>query len=500
MINYLHPETSSPVYGPMPVLCGNDLITGIYYNVLFPEERQNGERPALKNFLFCCLKGEAPEFLTPAKFDTLNTFGIKSTPRLVFLDRLSQYALDLVQQGKGVPEALADAQEKIKQNDVPRYREVIERMKQLRAKERVEDPAYCRFTLLIEALDECVADLDNILSRGRKLIEEEFKKGKEAGLLLLEKSKMREERRRTSDPESHLQRFENRLNAIEEAVNNVLDKTPRAAAFLAFQEATPDAVEEMKARWKGRNFTWISYNNITGEETRVKSKEECFGESTAFTSTIALSPELKVQRVALESLPSPSGSTRKILGVEVLNTQTNRLLALFTTHTDHLIMGTLYSETAQAIHRFVASFINQNPSLPVVLGGDLNAFETSGAAPFIEELRGGPFAGGQDYREGAAFYVSKMIADTTFVGREHDRFKARLTNEVFEANALDHILTQRVKVAAGVRDAVVYDGNGKLVDPHLQPNLFQERLILRKTASDHLLNAVIFHSALTCAI
>lgn len=474
----------------MPVIRENNLVTGIFYNILYPLERQNAEWPALKQYLLSCVKGETPEFLTPAKFDTLNTYGIKSTTRLVLSDRMAHYVLDEVE--SGVAEALTSAKRKIKEHDLPLYQQVIQRMKQLRVQEKLDCPAYQRFTLLIESLEECVTKVDEVLRHNNQLIEEEFKKGKEAGLLLLEKSKIREERVRVYDPESQLELFEKRLKVIEKAVDNILDKTPGAAAFLAFQEATPDAVEEMKTCWGDRKFTWISFNNITGEETKVKMQEERFGESTAFTSTIALSPELKVQRVALATLPSPSGSARRILGVEVINTQTDRPLALFTTHTDHLVKERLYSDTVEAIHSFVKSFMRVNPAMPFVFGGDLNAFETSGAAQFIHELRQGPFAGGQDYREGEAFYVEKSIADTTFLGRKYDRFKAQFTDGVVEANALDHILAQGVKVVAGARDGVVYDGNGNLVDPHTQPQIYQDRLMQRKTASDHFLNAVIF--------
>ena len=121
----------------------------------------------------------------------------------------------------------------------------------------------------------------------------------------------------------------------------------------------------------------------------------------------------------------------------------------------------------------------------------MNAFQTSGAAEFLHGLRQGPFTGGQDYREGEAFYVPEPIADSTFLGRESDRFKARLISGRLEANALDHILTNHVTVVAGTRSDAVYDADGRLVDPYQQHQLYQERLARRKTASDHLLNAIV---------
>jgi len=444
------------------------------------------------NYLSSSLEGKIPDFLSPDQFETLNTFGIKSTPRKVFSIRLANNALEVLSEGKSIQEVLSLAQERIEQRDIPSCIKVIERLQFLRDRESLGSPSYHRLTLLIGALEECVNNLDVVISHDKKLIEEEFKKGGEAGKRLLEKSAIREKKAEVLDKEKRLELFENRLSVIGQAVNSVLDKTPNAATFLAVQEATPDAVDEMKKHWKSRNFTWISFNNASGEETKVKSKEDVFGESTAFTSTIALSPIFKVQRVALGSLPSPSGSTRRILGVEVLNTQTGRPLAIFTTHTDHLIQKTLYHDTALAVHQFISEFLQDKSDMARVFGGDLNAFETSGAAQFIEELRQGPFAGGQDYREGEAFYVSEPIADSTFIGREFDRFKANFINGKLEPNALDHILTNYVKVVAGTRSDVVYDEDGNLIDPYKRQNAYLNRLAMRKTASDHFLNAVIF--------
>ena len=360
-INYLHPESSHPVHTPMPLMEDCDLVTGIYYNILFPEERQNKQRPTLENYIFSCLEGQIPDFITAAQFETLNSYIIKATPRKAFSSLLADYTLEEVQKGKQVQEALTIAQQKLERKDFPVYRRIIEQLQRLQAQEKPESPPYQRLTILIEALDICVNKFETVLGFDKKYIEEEFKKGREAGIFLLEKSKTREENEGIVDHEKNLERFENRLKVIEQAVNSVLDKTPNAATFLAFQEATPDAVEEMKTRWKNRKFSWISFNNISGEETTVKSKEDVFGESTAFTSTLALSEALKVQRVALGSLPSPSGSSRRILGVEVLNTHTSRPLAIFTTHTDHLIQNTLYSDTTAAIHQFVTAFLQVTP-------------------------------------------------------------------------------------------------------------------------------------------
>ncbi|MEI7479854.1 MAG: hypothetical protein WCK25_06030, partial [Actinomycetes bacterium] len=152
----------------------------------------------------------------------------------------------------------------------------------------------------------------------------------------------------------------------------------------------------------------------------------------------------------------------------------------------------LYRDTTAAVHQFVTEFLRPKPSMPCVSGGNLNAFETSDGATFIHELRQGPFAEGKDYREGEAFYVPESIVDSTFLGREHDRFKARLIGGRLQANALDHIWAKNVTVIAGTRSAAVYDADGRLVDPYTHPHIHQEGLMLRKTASDHFLNAIVF--------
>lgn len=490
--SYLHPESCRPVHSPMPDLISRDLVTGIYYNVLFPQERQNKAFPALISYLFKSLAGEAVDFLSLEQLDTLNIYGLKAATRLVFSKRFSAYILENTEKQEAIDNALTIAESQIREKEIPKAKEIIQRLETLRLSVKNESPSYQRYTLLVAALRECIESLDGVISHEKKLLVEEFKKGREAGLALLLKSAQKNREPKAVDKEIHLERFENRLKVIEQTVNRVFNKTPNAACFLAVQEATPDAVEEMRERWKERNLTWISFNNQTGQITKVQPKEDVFGESTAFTSTVALSSALKVQRMLLGELPAPSGSARRILGVEVLNTQTGKPLVIFTTHTDHLVKDNLYHDTAMAVHQFVSKFLGDKLDMPFVFGGDLNAFETSGAAKFLAELREGPFAGGQDYREGEAFYSHEAIAVSTYLGRENDRFKANFAHGKLEANALDHILTKNVSVVAGVRDAAVFDEEGNLLDAHTQQEAYLRRLALRKTASDHFMNAVVF--------
>jgi len=38
--NYLHPKRSHPIPATIPIMTNTDLVTGVYYNILFPEERK----------------------------------------------------------------------------------------------------------------------------------------------------------------------------------------------------------------------------------------------------------------------------------------------------------------------------------------------------------------------------------------------------------------------------------------------------------------------------
>jgi len=506
--DYLHPEGCRIIDEPMPIYRDPTLVTGVFYNILFPVERQNREQPTLVNYLLNSLKGKIPDFLTAEQFETINGYVLKAVPKKVFFILLAQHTLEVVRKGEPIAEALNFVQQKLENESIPACQAVIAELQQLQKEEQKAQgesgslslsPTYQRFTLLIESLSACVTTVETLMTLiapEKKLIEEEFEKGNDEGVsLLVEKSKIQKYDGKALGKEKTLKLFENRLRVIEQAVEEILVKTPDAASFLAFQEVTPDALEEMKTCWKKWHFTWISINNVSGEETAVKPREKIFEESTAFTSTLALNPFLKMRRQDSALLPSASGSVRRILGVEVFNLKTRRPFIIFTTHTDHVIADRLYHDTTVAIHRFIMSFFQQTLFMPFVFGGDLNAFEALGAAQFIHELRQGPFARGQDYREGEAFYVPKSIAYTTYIGKEGARYKATLLADgTLTANALDHIITNDLKVVTGTRSAVVYDSDGRLVDPYTQPQLYQERLAARRTASDHTLNAVVFRA------
>lgn len=462
---------------PLPQMDNSDYMTGIYYNILTPLERENRCEPELVEYFTQWLTGKRPEFLKLEQLETLNSYALTNVARVVLEEsRLLPLFTQSLQDGSTIENALVQAKSKIKKDDLPHYQEALEQLKNLRT--YADRPAtYTRYTILIDNVQKCIQELDAVLEKRSSFL----------------KSGIQEVTPSLSEHEQKLERFENRRAVMVEQIKDIRAKVPNGACFFAMQEASAEAVFELQEDLKELFPTWVSFNNATGKETCVIENEEICGESTAFTSTLALSPELRVIRHELGDLPSPSGiHPRKILGVEVENTITNRRFALFTTHTEHIPES--YHDTVIKVHAFISQFIAATPDMPIVFGGDLNAFNGPGQT-FIKELRGGLFEGGQDYREGCHFYVHKSIADATFLGLENAYCKAKFIDGKVESNDLDHIFTKNVEVIAGFRSAVVYDENGKLIDPYSEPVLYQDRLEKRRTASDHFLNAVIFRES-----
>lgn len=484
--SHIHPEKCNSVDAPLPSMADrDDYVIGFYYNIYLPVERQNKCEPELIEYFSKYLVGQTPEFLTSAEFKTLSKYALFNAPiNAIVRDRLAPLTEQVLKEGKNIDEALAYAQEQIQNYDLQNYRCVLEQLRLLRASEVTGSAMYERFTFLIKSVEDCIKNLSVLLSKVKSIMKLNYN---ERGIIVEhnEPSTMQEK-------EQQLARFDNRRKFMVQEIKNIRVKVLQGASFLALQEATPDAVVELKEDLKDVYPTWISFNNITGRPTGQVEEEEVFGESTTFTSTLAFSPELQVQRYALANLPSTSGiHQRRILGVEVLNTKTDSKFAIFTTHTEHIPAS--YHDTVIKVHEFVEDFIGQNPDLPIVFGGDLNAFEgAAGGEKFIKEMREGPFAGGVDYREGEKFFVHKSIADSTYIGIEGVDTRYKFKGGILAPNSFDHILTKNVKVICGTRSAVVYDEQGKIVDPYLDSELYQKRLERRKTASDHFLNAVIF--------
>jgi endonuclease/exonuclease/phosphatase family metal-dependent hydrolase len=285
--------------------------------------------------------------------------------------------------------------------------------------------------------------------------------------------------------------WDRRIGALKEAIDKIIKFAPNSPYFLALQEVTPQSLDDLKEKFPDLN--WISYNTTTAEETSNDGREKILGEFLSFTATLGLSKELQVVRQEHQTLPSVSGSLRRMLGVEVYHKTQKRSFAIFTIHTDYLVQENLYERNVQCISEFVQKF---SPDLPFICGGDLNAFESNGGNEYIEKLKkSAPFAGAIDYREGP-FYSAPQIAYSTFLGHALDSFKAPLIENngavTVQPNALDHIFLNGLHLIYSVREAAVYDENGHIIDPFTNEEAYVEGIKNRKTVSDHFLNAVLF--------
>lgn len=285
--------------------------------------------------------------------------------------------------------------------------------------------------------------------------------------------------------------WETRIHVLKQMIDKIILASPKAPYFLALQEVTPFALEDLKNALAEKNLQWISFNNISGKETLPSTQEEIFGESTAFTSTIALSHDLKVLKIELGSLPTESGSIRKIIGVRVQNSYTNEIYNLFSTHTDHKIQNEIYLRTALKIHNFVTQFLEDAPdNQKLIIGGDLNAFEEQGGDKFLQKLRD-LFPDSQDFRE-TDYYAPYPINSSSFIGRFDDVFSGSLAkNGKVKPSALDHILVGNgIKLHSSHREAGVYSPTGELLDYFSDKQQYMFQLQDRVTFSDHFFNIV----------
>src|SRR5262245_60592955 len=96
-LNYLHPENSDYVHAPLPSMADDSYVSGFYYNIYLPVERQNQYLPELVDYFKKYLAGQTPDFLTHDQFKTLSTYALKYTPSNVLLGDATHYKRALVQ-------------------------------------------------------------------------------------------------------------------------------------------------------------------------------------------------------------------------------------------------------------------------------------------------------------------------------------------------------------------------------------------------------------------
>ncbi|MBA2728115.1 MAG: hypothetical protein H0U49_08095 [Parachlamydiaceae bacterium] len=462
---------------------GSQAILGLYYNVLYPEELQIEEQ----NILSAWVRNSEEAFpFTDKQFSRTAPFFLGRTSITVLEGLFAEQVMDNIQKGRTLNDAFDLALNHLKNFVIPKYTrkaEIVWERMQNEDRPLIKE----RYGILHHALTSCYQDPEKELAHCKKNYFDH--QDQKSLFLLLEAAIQRG--KKLNLPESN--RWDHRIVSLKQSIQKVTELAPNSPYFLALQEVTPKSLEDLKSAFP--NLNWISYNTTTGEETRNSGEEKILGEFLSFTATLALSPELQVVRVEHESLPSVSGSLRRILGVEVVHKKDQHHFAIFTIHTDYLVQENLYERNVESTSQFVQKFIADD-NLPFVCGGDLNAFVGDGGNEYIQDLKKhGPFIGCKDYRDGP-FYCSSSIAYSTFLGHVLDSFKALLEEKdgiiSVEPNALDHIFLKGLKIIFSTREAGVYDEEGNVVDPYLMSELFNRRLSERKTASDHFLNAVLF--------
>jgi hypothetical protein len=473
LASYIQPSQANYIDAPLPQTDAADAITGIYGNILYPQDREQAQQKRISDWIAANEKDASIPF--PLSEEEISNISLYRFDRLIVKTYRHSFIEDVqihLSKGSTLESAMAQASDEAMIR-AERYREIATRIPQWAGRAEV----------LAVKLTECADRAKKILESDIKIIQ----KNPETALqTLLEQT--------TIEQIQAPYTWEMRTQVFNQLVEKVASLAPNSPYFLALQEVTPQALGDLKKTLAERNLQWISLNNKTRKATLAPGCEEILGEAGAFTSTIALSPGLEVLKVELGDLPTESNSERKILGVRVRNTHTGEITTIFTTHTDHEIRNDLYAKTAVKLHDFATRFFADAPESAerYVLGGDLNAFEQLGGADYIEKLRT-LFAGSQDFRE-TDYFAPQPIAWSSFIGRPGDAFAASIAEDgTLAPNALDHLIAgSSIKLQQASRQAAVYDESGQLLDYYQDRERYMESLKKRITLSDHFFNIVRF--------
>lgn len=458
--SYIQPPLANHIDAPMPLKTGSDCVVGIYGNILYPQDEEQRLQHRLLGWVE---DGSAPFPLSQDELNRLSLYILDRFP----MGALSEYFFNQVQMARAEGESFEHAVQKGLRDAVARAERYQVLAEQIPAREG-------RGKRLKGHFSACIAQLEEMIERET---------------MALRKASLNEFKH-SYEPIREPFTWETRLSVFTQMIEKILSKSPDSPYFLALQEVTPEALHDFKRTLKGRDLQWISFNNISGQETAEPGQETTLGESTGFTSTIALSSDLEVLKVELGDLPTESGSVRKILGIRVRNVHTNVCYTLFTTHTDHKIQNGIYERSAAKIHEFARGFFHEDARF--VLGGDLNAFEELGGAAYLESLRT-LFPGSKDFRE-TDYYAPRPIASSSFIGHNDDAYSGRIAIDgVMVPNAFDHILVGGdIELEGASREAAVYNFEGELLDYDEQRDEYVESLQKRITFSDHFFNVVRF--------
>lgn len=487
MLKYIHPKKLKWAGVKPPASKREDVVLGVYYNILAPQEHDAEAR--LK--FYAWLSAHEPHKPFPLSHDELFLLSpaiCKTIAYKAYYGQLAQELKKRLREGISFERALEASLEVIEKKIAPLYLQYSSYFKKSEA--QVTHPSLkARFRKLALSLEACGVMPRKALNYAIKKYQ--VVQGKPAQLdALLTGSIEKAQGQRLAKRDY----WQQRRVPLLEMFHATLATFPKAPFFFALQEVTPYSLEKLKEGF-GKEVQWVSFNNISHLPTKFLEphQETVLGEAGALTATIALSPELKVRRKKLGDLPSCSGNSCTILGIEVENEKTGGRFAIFSIHADYMVEEDLYAKTAHSVGVFIEKFIGKR-SLPFIFGGDFNAFEGMGGEEYLQNIQKQKMLSQAcDFREGL-FYAPQEILDATFIGHMRDDYKMTLDEEGrVQPNALDHIFLTPKKLF-GFRQAGVYDDAGHLIDPEKSPQLFQKHLKERHTTSDHFLNGVLFIS------
>lgn len=470
--DYIHPPLANHIDAPLPLETASDQVLGIYGNILYPQDKEQIQQKKLIDWIEAYSKGSiAPFPLSPEDLNDISLYILDRFP----LGTIRHYFAEQIQKSLVNSQSLESVLENAKQETLIRaqlYKEIAQNIPVWKG----------RCEILIAKLVECADQVEQIIERDVKVIRD----NPDAALQQMFEKTATE---LIKPPFA----WDMRSQVFKQMIDKVTSVSPNAPYFLALQEVTPQALNDLKKTLADRDLQWISFSNMSSKETLAPQQEEILGESTGFTSTLALSRDLEILKVELGDLPTESGSVRKILGVRVRNTLTNETFNLFNTHTDHKIQNDIYARTAAKIHEFATQFFQDTATEQrFVIGGDLNAFDQLGGDKYIEKLRE-LFVGSQDFRE-TDYYAPNPIAWSSFIGRYDDTYSGRIAKDgIVEPSALDHVIVGNgVELQSAAREAAVYNDSGELLDYYKERDEYIANLQKRITFSDHFFNIIRF--------
>ena len=470
---HIYPPLANYIDAPLPQITASDQVVGIYLNILYAQDKEQIQQKKLRDWIESIAEDSSIPFsFSPEESKDFALYILDGFPLSMMRHYFAESVCKSLVNGQFLENALAKAKYETLRLALV-YRMAAQKISNWEG----------RGEILIKKLLECADQASQIIEQETVAIRE---KQDEALRQILNTTVI--------DLIKPPFTWDIRIQVLKQMIDKITSSSSNSSYFLALQEVTPQVLSDLKKMFAYRNLQWISFNNISGQRTLAPQQEEVLGEAVEYTSTIALSPGLEILKVELGDLPTESDHMRKILGMRIRDTHTNKIFNIFTTHTDYKIQNNIYERTASKIYEFVMQFFQDDlvNDKRFLIGGDLNSFDGQGGEKYIEKLRG-LFAGSRDFRE-TDYHAPYPIACSSFIGRYEDTYIGRIAKDgIMEPNALDHIIVgNKIELHSSAREAMVYDNLGKLLDYYEERDKYMTNLQKGITFSDHFVNIIRF--------